>query len=510
MSLMLKMFCFLAPVFSAAPLAQGQTVLLTPKPGPAPRINGPLVYGCRPGHPFLYRIPTQGQRPIQFSAQKLPATLRLDPHTGLITGTAPDRGSYQVTLSAKNRHGKMKRPFKIVSGDTLALTPPMGWNHWYAHYDRVTDKLIREAADSVIRNGMADVGYQYINIDDCWMNAEKNRDPLRVGPLRDADGRMLSNQHFPDMKALTDYIHRQGLKAGIYSSPGPTTCAGFCGSYEHEAQDAKQFADWGFDFLKYDWCSFDQVVNKVRSLENLQKPYVLMGALLQQQNRDIVLNLCQYGMGNVWEWGAQVGGHSWRTAGDLGYELNRIFQVALMNAKHRAWSRPGSWNDPDYIQIGYVGNARTAGEPEPCPFTAEEQYAFMSLWSLMASPLFYSGDLNKMDELTLNVLCNPEVIEINQDPLGVCARVDSLSPETFLMVKEMADGSTAIGLCNSGEQAVQITAGWPQCGLKRKKIVRDVWRHKDLGLFDTGFTATVPRHGVVLVRVRDGGKKRIL
>ena len=235
----------------------------------------------------------------------------------------------------------MKRPFKIVSGDTLALTPPMGWNHWYAHYDRVTDKLIREAADSVIRNGMADVGYQYINIDDCWMNAEKNRDPLRVGPLRDADGRMLSNQHFPDMKALTDYIHRQGLKAGIYSSPGPTTCAGFCGSYEHEAQDAKQFADWGFDFLKYDWCSFDQVVNKVRSLENLQKPYVLMGALLQQQNRDIVLKPKAY----AWAMCGN-GGRKWRPqlahGRGPGYELNRIFQVALANAKHRAWSRPAA------------------------------------------------------------------------------------------------------------------------------------------------------------------------
>ena len=482
--------------------------LLTPKPGPAPRINGPLVYGCRPGHPFLYRIPTQGERPIRFSVKKLPGSLKLDANTGTITGIAPERGEYVVTLMAKNKHAKTARSFKIVSGDKLALTPPMGWNHWYAHYMRVTDKMIAEAADIMIQSGMADVGYQYVNIDDCWMNAEKHDDPLRVGPLRNSDGDILANRHFPDMKALADYIHSKGLKAGLYTSPGPTTCAGFSGSYEHEAQDAKQFADWGFDFLKYDWCSYDRVVNKIRTIENLQKPYILMGRLLQEQNRDIVFNLCQYGMGNVWEWGAKVGGHCWRTAGDLGYELDRIFQVALKNAQHREWSKPGSWNDPDYIQIGYIGNARTGGQPEPCPLTADEQYAFMSLWSLMAAPLFYSGDMSQLDEFTLNVLCNPEVIEVDQDPLGICARVDSLSQDSFLMVKEMADGSTAIGLCNRSEHALDITADWPRCNLNGKKTVRDVWRQKDLGVYDSAFTVTVSRHGVALIRVRDAGNTK--
>ncbi len=484
-------------------IAQTNVELLTPKPGPAPRINGPLVYGCRPGHPFLYRIPCQGERPMQFSAEKLPAGLKLDKESGIITGKNPDPGEYPVTLTAKNKHGRAQRSFKIVSGKTLALTPPMGWNHWYAHYDRVTDKMMREAADIMISSGMADVGYQYVNIDDCWMNAEKQNDSLRVGPLRDAQGNLIPNKHFPDMKALTDYIHAKGLKAGIYISPGPTTCAGFAGSWQHEAQDAKQFADWGFDFLKYDWCSYDRIVNKVRTLENLQKPYILMGDLLQRQNRDMVLNLCQYGWGHVWEWGEKVGGHCWRTAGDLGFELDRFFAVALKNAEHRAWSRPGAWNDPDYIQIGYIGNARTGGQPEPCAMTPEEQYAFVSLWALMASPLFYSGDMSKMDEFTLNVLCNPEVIDIDQDPLGISATVDSLNETTFIMVKDLHDGSIAVGLCNRGEKPVPVSADLVKYNLTGKKIVRDVWRQKDIGVFEKSFQADVPRHGVVLLRIRN-------
>ena len=468
-----------------------EAVILTPKPAPAPRINGPKVYGCRPGHPFIFRVPTQGERPMKFSCENLPATLKLDSTSGIITGTAPPRGEYKVTLQAKNAHGQATRTLKIVSGDTLALTPPMGWNHWYTHYDRITGLLIREAADVMVRSGMADVGYAYVSIDDCWMNAPKNKDPLRVGPLRDERGNILPNKHFPEMASMTDYIHRQGLKAGIYTSPGPLTCAGFAASYEHEEQDAKQFADWGFDFLKYDWCSYGGIAKKDVDPEpvKFKKPYQLMGGILRQQRRDIVLNLCQYGMGNVWEWGAEVGGHSWRTAGDLGFELNRIFEVALANSKHREWSKPGAWNDPDYIQIGYIGSAQGMGEPKPCPLSPTEQYSFMSLWALSAAPLFFSGHMGKLDEFTINVLCNPEVIDIDQDPLGQGARVISLTDETFLMVKDLDGGSNAVGLCNRGKFPAEVSANGPDVGLRGKQIVRDVWRQKDLGVFDAEFKA---------------------
>jgi len=486
--------------------------LLTPKPGPAPRINGPKVYGARPGHPFIYRIPTQGNRPIAFSADNLPTGLELNEETGIVTGTTPARGEYVIIFHAKNQSGSDSRTFKLVSGEKLSLTPSMGFNDWYAYYDRVSDKLMREAADIIVSSGMADVGYQYVNIDDCWMTAAKNRDPKRNGSFRDSAGDLLPNIYFPDMKGLADYIHAKGLKAGLYTSPGPLTCAGFAGAFEHEAQDAKLFADWGFDFLKYDWCSYSKIAaggstndpsipyfeGHAPAQDVYQFPYRKMGRILEQQNRDILFNLCQYGIGDVWKWGAEVGGQSWRTSGDLGNELDRIFEVALKNCEHRDWQKPGAWNDPDYVQIGYIGTANGA---KPCPLSPTEQYSFMSLWCLMASPLFYSGDMNHLDEFTLNVLCNPEVIDVDQDPLGECARVIKLTDETFLMVKNMEDGSKAIGLCNRGETSITVTADWKQLGLAGSQRVRDLWREKDLGVFENHFESSVPRRGVVLVRV---------
>ena len=485
-----------------------EAVILTPKPPREPRINGPKVYGCRPGNPFLYRIPATGDRPMRFSIEGLPKNLHLEAASGIITGSAPPLGSYKLTMRAKNAHGSSSRAFKIVSGDTLALTPPMGWNHWYAHYNRVTDAMMREAADIMVKTGMADVGYSFVNIDDCWENtaedAKRKPDPLRIGPLRDAKGNILPNRHFPDMLALTDYIHSKGLKAGIYSSPGPLTCGGYAGSYGHESQDARQYAEWGFDFLKYDWCSYGKIAKDDKTLKVLKQPYELMGGLLRQQPRDIVFNLCQYGMGKVWEWGAEVGGQSWRTADDLGAELNRIFAVALKNAANREWTRPGAWNDPDYIQIGYIGDARTGGEPKASALTPTEQYSFMSLWSLMASPLFFSGDMGRLDEFTLNVLSNPEIIEINQDSLGDSARAVTLTPETFLMVKNLEDGSKAVGLCNRGEVPADVTVKWSGLSIGARQRVRDLWRQVELGEFGGEFKATVPRHGVMMVRVRSG------
>jgi alpha-galactosidase len=474
------------------------TELITPSPKPSPRINGPLVYGCRPGHPFLYRIPCQGKRPISFSVKGLPKELKLDPSSGIISGTVPSKGEYQVVIEAKNSKGKDQRNFRIISGEKVALTPPMGYNHWYAHYDRITDQMMREAADVMISSGMADLGYQYVNIDDCWMNAPKNKDPKRVGPLRDKGGNIIPNSYFPDMKGLTAYIHSKGLKAGIYTSPGPFTCGGFAGAYQHEEQDARQFTAWGFDFLKYDWCSYGDRDN---SLEAFKKPYILMGTILKNMDRDIVFNLCQYGMGDVWKWGGEVGGNCWRTADDLGYELDRIFDVALKNCEYRLYSKPGEWNDPDYIQIGWIGSAAKQGIPELTPMPAAMQYAYMSLWSLMAAPLIYSGDMSRLDEFTLNVLCNPEVIEVNQDPLGECTIVIKKTDKCFIMVKNLTDGSKAIGLFNRGKNSEKVQVTWSELKLPDKQMVRDLWRQKDLGEFSQKFSAQVPSQGVVMVKI---------
>ena len=489
------------PVAMDGPTAETAEIL-TPPPGAEPRINGAKVYGCHPGNPFLYRIPATGARPMKFSAEKLPTELKLDAASGIISGSAPANGTYNVVLRASNSHGSSTRDFSIRSGDTLALTPYMGWNHWYAHYDNVTDALVRRAADAMVNSGMVDAGYNFVCIDDCWMNAPKQKDPKRVGPLRDENGAMIPNTYFPDMKGLTDYIHSKGLKTGIYSSPGEFTCGGFCGSNGHEALDATTYANWGFDLLKYDWCSYSKIAGKQPSLEELQRPYKMMGELLLDQKRDIIYNLCQYGKGNVWEWGKDVHAQSWRTAGDLGYSLDRIFEVAATNAEHRAWNGPGAWNDPDYLQIGLIGDLKSGRQQKRGVLTPTEEYSFMSLWCLSAAPLVYSGDMDHLDAFTTGILCNAEAIDINQDPLGQCGAVSRVSDDAYLMVKDLEDGGKAVGLCNGGEFEMTIRASWTALGVKGKQNVRDVWRHKDLGAFDEEFSATVPRHGVLLLRVK--------
>jgi alpha-galactosidase len=316
--------------------------ILTPKPGQAPAINGPRVYGARPGRAFLYRIPSTGVRPIRFSAEGLPPSLRLDPNTGIVSGESPQRpGEYQITFRAANAKGKNSRAFKLVVGDALALTPPMGWNDWYSHYNRITGKLMREAADTLVASGMVDFGYQYVNIDDCWM---VKPDPVSGEEPRTSEGNIRPNRDFPDMNALTAYIHGKGLKAGIYASPGPLTCEKYAGAYQHEEADARQFAAWGFDFLKYDWCGYEKIARD-KSLEEAQKPYRRMGELLRNLDRDVVFNLCQYGRNEVWKWGGDVGGQCWRTTGDLGLEkdtdLPGFYSIAFKNAEHFEYARPG-------------------------------------------------------------------------------------------------------------------------------------------------------------------------
>jgi alpha-galactosidase len=444
---------------------------------------------------------------MKFEATGLPATIKLDAATGILSGTSPTKaGVHKVTLRASNSHGKASREFRLTVGDTIALTPPMGWNHWYTHYWRVSDKLFREAADAMVASGMADFGYSYVSIDDCWMMKPGSADPTLNGEPRDAAGRIRPNLRFPDMPALTAYIHAKGLKAGIYTGPGPLTCAQYTAAWEHEAIDAKTFADWGYDLLKYDWCSYGKLVKPV-TREDFTKPYALMGGLLKQQNRDIQFNLCQYGMGEVWKWGAEVGGQSWRTTGDLGLEkdsrLPGFYSIAFKNMILADYAGPGRWNDPDYILIGTIGNARSISDaPKQTTLTAGEQYSYMSLWSLMASPLFYSGDMSKLDDFTLNVLCNAEVIDVNQDPLGRQARVVRKTDDELVMLKPLEDGSVAVGLFNLSEQQRRVSASFSELNLTGKKRVRDLWRQKDLAAASGEVGAEVERHGVAFYRLR--------
>jgi alpha-galactosidase len=490
-------------------LAPGQeAVILTPKPPATPRINGARIFGVRPGHPFLFTIPATGERPMTFGVDDLPAGLTVNPANGQITGRLDNPGQYTVGFRAANRLGTATRKFKIVCGDTLALTPHMGWNSWYVWESRVTDKIMREAADAMVASGMIDHGYQYVNIDDCWAVKPGADDPSLGGQPRDAQGKVNPNGRFPDMKALAGYIHSKGLKAGIYTSPGPLTCGGHVGAFEHEQLDVERFVEWGFDFLKYDWCSYGGKA-KDNSLPELQKPYRLIGDILRRQPRDVVLNLCQYGMGNVWTWGKEVGGHSWRTAGDLGGSFEGIptalfrdgFDVYAKNQLHN-FGGPGGWNDPDYLLLGYLSNWK--GQTAPTPLTPNEQYSHVSLWCLVAAPLIFSGDIARLDDFTSNLLNNDEVIDVDQDPLGRPGRRVAINDHCEVWARDLEDGSKAVGLFNRSEMPATVFAQWTDLGLTGKRIVRDLWRQQDLGACQDQFKTTVPRHGVVLVRLRPG------
>lgn len=480
-------------------------VILTPKPGPEIRINGARIFGVRPGSPFLFTIPVTGERPVKFEVINLPDGLGCDENTGQITGIIDNPGEYITTIRVTNRLGTKEKQFKIACGDRLALTPHMGWNSWYVWENHVTDKIMRDAADAMVSSGMIDHGYMYINIDDCWSVKPTSKDSSLLGEPRDKNGMVNSNRRFPDMNALTDYIHALGLKAGIYTSPGSLTCTGHIGAYNFEEKDVARFVEWGFDFLKYDWCSYGNIA-KNDSLPELKKPYVLIGDILKNQKRDLVLNLCQYGMGNVWEWGKEVGGNSWRTAGDLGLSFEDIgaalfrdgFDVYSVNNLH-LYGSPGGWNDPDYLLLGYLSNWK--GQTVPTPLTPNEQYTHVSLWCILAAPLIFSGDITRLDEYTLSLLTNDEVIEVDQDPLGKPGYRVSKIEDIEVWIKHMEDGSIAAGLFNRGEKETKVTALWSDLGLSGEQNVRDLWRQKDLGKYKEKFSAKVARHGVVMVRI---------
>jgi alpha-galactosidase len=495
--------------FSCSP-GPGSTVsepkiILTPAPGPGVRINGAKIFGVRPGSPFLFKIPATGKRPMKYEVLNIPEGLACNPETGMITGTLNTKGEYRTTVRVTNELGSAEREFRIVCGETLALTPHMGWNSWYVWENHVTDRIMRGAADAMVSSGMIDHGYMYVNIDDCWSVKPGSPDSTLGGEPRDKNGMINSNRRFPDMKGMADYIHSKGLKAGIYTSPGELTCAGHVSAYGYEEKDIARYVEWGYDFLKYDWCSYSKVGN-TKLISDLQKPYILISGIIKKQNRDIVLNLCQYGMGDVWKWGKQVGGQSWRTAGDLGGSFEDIgkalfrdgFDVYSTDSLH-LYAGPGGWNDPDYLLLGYLSNWK--GQTVPTPLTPNEQYTQVSLWSIVAAPLIFSGDIARMDDFTLSLLTNDEVIEVDQDPMGKPGYRVSKVGDLEVWKRSLEDGSIAVGLFNRGEKTANVTAKWTSLGISGKQRVRDLWRQKDNGIFEGSFSLEVGRHGVTMVRI---------
>ena len=500
------------PVATAAQVEE--PVILTPKPSPKPRLTGPRVFGARPGHPFLHRITATGDKPLTYQADGLPPGVQLDPQTGFLTGSLAAKGEWKVTVGAANAQGKATRVLKIVGGDTIALTPPLGWNSWNCFASAVTDQNIRDAARVMARSSLIDHGWTYINIDDYWEVKPGDKDPTLQGDERDAAGNILSNKRFPDMKALTDSIHALGLKAGLYSSPGPLTCGRCSGSFGHEEQDAATYAKWGFDYLKYDWCSYKPDLEGGRpapvphvpaidgvtddKLLKMMIPYAVMRSALDRQQRDIHFSMCQYGMGRVSEWGAQVGGNSWRTTGDINDSWASMAGIGFHQNGLEKFAGPGHWNDPDMLVVGYVGWGPAL---HPTKLTPSEQYTHISLWCLLSSPLLIGCDLTKLDDFTLNLLTNDEVLEVNQDELGKQASRISQDGDSQVWAKPMADGSYAVGLFNVGRQPRTVTADLSLLGLTGQASVRDLWRQQNLPPATGKITQTIPRHGCALLRV---------
>ena len=504
-----------------------QLGILTPPEKPEPQFNGADIWGVRPGHPVIFRIPVSGVRPMAFTAENLPAGVTLDPAKGILGGVAPQqKGDYDIVVTAKNAKGEAKRTIRLAVGDTIALTPPMGWNSWNVWCYRLTAERAMASAKALQDSGLGDYGWAYVNLDDWWEmnNSGCPRVEMRkkdfggredvIGPARDANGKIIPNRSFPDMKKLTDYIHSFGFKAGLYSGPGPLTCGKCEASYGHELQDAESWADWGFDYIKYDWCSYGKIFQEKtgfnsrdpkRLLERhpeYEKPYRLMGDCLKKQKRDIVYSFCQYGMGKTEEWGEAAGGNCWRSWDDLKDTWNWT-EIALdshINGEFHKYNKPGWWADPDMM---IVGQQYSFGSDHPTYLTPNEQYTHVSLWAMVGSPMLIGCDLTKLDAFTRNLLANRGVVAISQDRLGKTAkRIRHVDSES-VWVRPLADGATAAALVNRAPVAREIRVSFVELGLgDGEHWAKDVWRDRCEGKHAGYYVATVPPHAAKLVYLK--------
>ena len=374
-----------------------------------------------------------------------------------------------------------------ATDSTLAATPPMGWNSWNHFAERVTDADVRAAADAIVANGMRDAGYIYVNIDDTW---EGKRGPHGV---------IQTNQKFPDMKALADYVHSKGLKLGIYSSPGPQTCAKYTASYGHEAEDAKTYAAWGIDYLKYDMCSYGNIIkkkagemtaaNEPARFKMDKEAYEKMHKALVATGRPIVFSMCQYGWDDVWKWGTEVGGNLWRTTGDINDTYARMSEIGFSQAGLARYAGPGHWNDPDMLEVGNGG------------MTTDEYRTHMTLWAILAAPLLAGNDLSKMTPETLAMLTNKDVIAIDQDALGQQGdRVWAEGP-TEIWAKPLSGGAKAVAIFNRSPEEKQIPFKLSQVQASDTATLHDVWEASDVSATAGSYLASVPAHGVMLLRV---------
>jgi alpha-galactosidase len=505
--------------------------VLTPRPGPLPRINGARIFGVRPGSSFLFTVSATGEAPLTFSVEDLPDGLTLDPASGRITGTITSREqrTYTVTLHVHNARGEATSGLRIVVGGRIALTPPLGWNSWNSWATAVDEAKVRATAEAMARL-LKGHGWTYVNIDDSWQGS-------RGGPFNGIQ----PNEKFPDMKKLADDVHALGLKLGIYSTPWITSYAGYVGgsadqpdgawekpankaaggrghhigAYHFEDNDARQWAAWGIDYLKYDW--------KPNDLPATTR----MAGALATQPRDIVYSLSNTAPFDRAADYARLA-NAWRTTGDIrdawdkgtrspgGYK--GIYDIWLLQERWAPVTGPGHWSDPDMLVVGKVGWGPAL---HSSALTADEQYTHISLWCLWSAPLLIGCPIEDMDEFILNLLTNDEVLALDQDPLGRMAVTILSDGDRQVLAKPLEDGSIAVGLFNRGNTVAKVIVPWDmlvfdgprqrelwrheETGIRRPQDlhcqVRDLWRQQDIGEFPEQFTATVPPHGVVLVRV---------
>ena len=477
-------------------------------PAPAiPRINGPSVFGVRPGHPFIYHIPATGERPLTFDVYKLPTGLHVDRTNGNITGSLAKPGEFNVKLRAKNSKGRTQKDFRIIVSEEIALTPPMGWNSWNCWGSKVDSDKVLRSARGMANSGLIDHGWSYINIDDAWQGK-------RGGQFNGIQG----NEKFPDMKSLCDTIHRMGLKIGIYSTPWVTSYATHIGGsaenpdgtwepptipkrgnvnkkilpwaigkYSFATNDAKQWGAWGMDYLKYDW--------NPNELPETSEMY----HALRSSGRDVVFSLSNSTPFTNAPALSKFA-NCWRITGDIRDNWDSMSKKGFGQEKWEPLARPGHWNDPDMLVVGHVG----WGQPHPTNLTPDEQYTHITLWCLVSSPLLLGCDLEKLDDFTLGLLTNDEVLAINQDSLGKEAKCVRREGDLRVYAKDLANGSKAVGFFNVGTNGpTNVTVRWSDLGLRGDSHpVRDLWRQKDLGKFKAEFKLPVAPHGAELISVK--------
>ncbi|MBE2212850.1 MAG: putative Ig domain-containing protein [Opitutaceae bacterium] len=517
-----------------APVNPAGAYILTPPASPEPRINGARVFGVRPGSQFLFTVAATGEAPLTYSAVGLPAGLALDAATGRITGVIEERTprTYGVTLRVANARGAHERELRVVVGDRIALTPPLGWNSWNAWRRGVDEPKVRATAEAMARY-LKCHGWTYINLDDTWQG-------VRGGSFN----AIQPNMKFADMKKLADFIHALGLKFGIYSSPWVGSPDGYIGessddpngvwtqnfpreerprgyrlgTYTFEAADARQWAEWGVDYLKYDWTPNDIPTTK------------RMADALAALPRDIVYALSNTAPYNHAPEYARLA-QAWRTTGDFSDAWDRgtrgpnepkgVVDIWLIHERWARFAGPGHWPDPDMLVVGQQTNG--PGLLRPSHLTPDEQYSHFTLWALWSAPLILGCPLDSMDSFTLGLLTNDEVLEVNQDPLGRMAVTILGECDKQVLAKPLEDGSIAVGLFNRGSEPRALTVPWDMLvfdGLPEHArlwnweltstgqdrnfscSVRDLWRQQDVGVFREQFTAIVPSHGVILLRVR--------